>query len=111
MLHQFAEKIKSWLEGYFWGIAVFLLVVLGVGVWRLGAAQKVKFEPQIEQNAFPIHLEGQQEGDFVASKNGEVYYPKLCKSASRINPENRLFFASAIEAEGAGYRRSAQCGD
>ncbi len=94
---------------YFWGFALFLAVVLLVGVWRLFAVQQALFEPKLVPNAFEILLDGRVEGDFVASKNGTVYYPKACKSASRIKEENRLFFASALEAEGAGFRRSAQC--
>ncbi|MSR75988.1 MAG: hypothetical protein EXS68_00135 [Candidatus Ryanbacteria bacterium] len=109
MLHQFTEKIKGLIEVYFWGLGVFLVVVIGVGLWRLTVAEQAKFEPKLVPNAFEIRLDGQGTGNFVASKNGKVYYPKACKSASRIKDENRLFFASALEAEGAGYSRSAQC--
>jgi hypothetical protein len=111
MLPQFWEKIKSALEALFWPSVAFLVVVLTVGVWRLTLAQRVKIKPQIIENAFPIDLSGTTAGDYVASKNGEVYYPTACKSAGRIKPENRLFFATALEAEGAGFRRSTQCGN
>lgn len=109
MLHQFTEKIKGLVEEYFWGFALFLAVVIGMGVWRLSVAEEAKFEPKLVPNAFGMRFDEVAEGDFMASKNGEVYYPKGCKSASRIKDENRLFFASALEAESAGFRRSAQC--
>ncbi len=48
-------------------------------------------------------------GNFVASKNGSKYYPVNCKSASRIKPENQIFFASSTEATSRGYVLSDQC--
>ncbi|MEK7650070.1 MAG: hypothetical protein AAB367_03905 [Patescibacteria group bacterium] len=111
MLHQFTEKIKTLVNTYFWGLAAFLIIVVVAGLWRIFVVKQVKIEPRIERGAFQIDLDREGVGSFVASKNGAVYYPKTCKSASRIKSENRLFFASALEAEGAGFRRSAQCGN
>lgn len=48
-------------------------------------------------------------GLFVASKNGTKYYPKGCKSADRIKPENQVWFATGQEAESRGYELSTQC--
>ncbi len=48
-------------------------------------------------------------GNFVASKNGSKYYPIGCKSASRIKPENQIFFANSTEATSRGYVLSDQC--
>ncbi len=48
-------------------------------------------------------------GLFVASKNGTKYYPKGCKSADRIKPENQVWFATGQEAESRGYELSNQC--
>lgn len=48
-------------------------------------------------------------GKYVASKNGEKYYPLDCGSANRIKPENKVFFDSTAEAERAGYTESQQC--
>ncbi len=109
MLHQFAEKIKGLGGAYFLSFIVFLTVVAGVGVWRIFMARQAKFEPILAPNAFDVRFDRQSGGSFIASKNGEVYYPKACASVGRIRPENRLFFASALEAEGAGFRRGTQC--
>lgn len=48
-------------------------------------------------------------GNFVASKNGAKFYPVTCKSASRIKPENQIFFATETEATSRGYELSDQC--
>lgn len=49
------------------------------------------------------------EGAFVASKNGEKYFPVGCGSAKTIKPENAMYFATAAEAEAAGKTQSVQC--
>ena len=48
-------------------------------------------------------------GQYVASKNGEAYYLPWCGGASRINEENRVWFASKAEAEAKGYRPAKNC--
>ena len=48
-------------------------------------------------------------GQYVASKNGERYYLPWCGGVSRINEENKVWFASKAEAEAAGYTPAANC--
>ncbi len=54
----------------------------------------------------PKQLEQEQ---FVASKNGQKYYPPDCASANRIKEENRVYYTSATEAEADGKELSSQC--
>ncbi len=109
MLYRFQEKIKGFVDTYFVGILAFLIVVFFAGIWRFIVSGESKIDHTIEQNVFAIHLDRQTVGDFIASKNGAVYYPTACKYASRIKDENRLFFASVADAEGSGFKRSTQC--
>lgn len=46
---------------------------------------------------------------YVASKNGKLYYKADCSGAKRISPKNEVWFASALEAEKAGYNPSPSC--
>ncbi|MDO8676574.1 MAG: hypothetical protein Q7K16_02900 [Candidatus Azambacteria bacterium] len=48
-------------------------------------------------------------GNFVASINGEAYYPINCAAAQRIKEENRIWFNSSEEAEVDGYRPAQNC--
>jgi len=48
-------------------------------------------------------------GQYVASKNGEVYYLPWCGGVSRIKEENRVWFVSKEEAEKRGYRPAKNC--
>ncbi len=66
---------------------------------------QTSFSSGTETKSGEISLEGQ----YVASKNGKLYYTKGCKGADRIKPENQVWFANSSEAEGLGYTRSASC--
>lgn len=48
-------------------------------------------------------------GQVVASRNGTRYYPQGCPGAARISEANKVWFASAVAAEAAGYARAANC--
>lgn len=48
-------------------------------------------------------------GAYVASKNGTVYHLPWCSGAKRIKEENKRWFASKEEAEGAGLRPASNC--
>lgn len=45
----------------------------------------------------------------VASKNGTKYHYAHCSGAKQIKEENKLYFASAILAEQAGYALATNC--
>ncbi len=47
--------------------------------------------------------------NFVASKNGTKYYSATCASASRIKPQNQVWFASSASAALAGYSPALNC--
>ena len=47
--------------------------------------------------------------NFVASKNGAKYYGAGCSGASRIKAANQVWFASASDAEAAGYTLASGC--
>jgi hypothetical protein len=49
------------------------------------------------------------EGQFVASKNGTKYYLPSCSGVSKIKEENKVYFASAADAQAAGYSAAANC--
>ncbi len=49
------------------------------------------------------------EAPFVASEGGTKYYPRACAAASRIAEANRVWFASAADAEAAGYAKAVHC--
>lgn len=46
---------------------------------------------------------------YVGSKSGSVYYIPSCKGAHSIKEENKVWFASASDAEAAGYKPAATC--
>ncbi len=48
-------------------------------------------------------------GPFVGSKNSDVYHVPWCPEAKKINPENRVNFNTAADAQAAGYRPCKVC--
>jgi hypothetical protein len=48
-------------------------------------------------------------GGVVASMNGTKYYTPTCKGVERIEPDNRVWFASAALAEDEGYEPAENC--
>lgn len=50
-----------------------------------------------------------QKGDIVASKNGKRYYYPWCGGISRISEKNKIYFASALEAEKFGLTLASGC--
>jgi len=46
---------------------------------------------------------------FVASKNGTKYYSLGCSGASRIKPENQVWFKDREDAEKSGFTFSSTC--
>lgn len=51
-----------------------------------------------------------QEGEFVASSRGQVYYWVGCDAWRPLAPANRRYFRTRAEAEAAGYRASGARG-
>lgn len=43
---------------------------------------------------------------FVASRRGTYYYPADSGGGARLSPENRVYFETAEDAEGAGFRKA-----
>ena len=59
-----------------------------------------------EQKTFVVN-----EKRYIASKNGEKYYLPNCSGASKIKPENMIWFGTKEEAEKSGYELSTTCKD
>jgi len=56
-----------------------------------------------------IPIPSSAQGNYVASKNGKLYYPVDCASAKRIALKNRMWFATSEDAEKSGFTPSSSC--
>jgi len=50
-----------------------------------------------------------ESSEVIGSKKGTKYYLPWCGALSRVKPENRVVFASAVLARQAGYTPAANC--
>lgn len=117
MIYKTGEKIKVWWEAheqelFLMGMLVLISsIIFGTGRLWLSHSYEIRSrEIEIEENAFSMSPpRAETDARFVASVNGEKYYPAGCKAANRIKEENRIWFTSENEAREIGYTPSAQC--
>jgi hypothetical protein len=75
--------------------------------------ERPAYAPPSDTAAAPAENARAEPGEgmaWVASSRGEVYYRRGCSNASRLVPENRVYFRTEEEAKRAGYRRSGSPG-
>jgi hypothetical protein len=87
-------------------IMKFILAFVAILLIALLAATRPFDCPQNPEIKPLSDLEPPSQGEFVASKNSDVYHYKDSYYAQRILPGNRVWFETAEEAEKAGYRKS-----
>lgn len=120
----FIHKIKS-KTGLDKETLLYLLVVILVGVSSFGLGRISTEEILIEDREIMIeNNESVQSEDvdissseinlstekrYIASKNGKMYYSLGCSGASRIKPENAVWFKTREDAEKSGFLFSATC--
>ena len=116
-------RFRGWVSGLskrFWDdaflvAAVVLIALAAFGLGRLsvmyGGHEPLKIEyPEGGQGATAVSgVPETAAKTFVASINGTKYYLPNCSGVSRINDENKIWFATKEEAELAGYAPAANC--
>ena len=105
-----------------------VVVLVGVGAFGLGRLSRIEEakRPLIIRNGSDIAVPvpsvqtaaaaqslpaqaGVATGPIVASKSGTKYYLSTCSGAKNIKDANKVYFASAAEAQAAGYTAAANC--
>ena len=103
---------------------IIVLTIVAVGLVSFFISHKFIRDKDVEANIVPVSevqntpsspkpvvsdTSSSSGAAFVASKNGERYFPVTCGSAKTIKPENAIYFATQAEAEAAGKTKSVQC--
>ncbi|MBP6883912.1 MAG: hypothetical protein KBC06_01620 [Candidatus Pacebacteria bacterium] len=128
------EKIKGWLDsdGGKNVLIIIIVILVSFGSFELGRLSKEDSNAGIKIIPPPI-LESAISGQgasaisavtpakavqkparpvdnyFFASNRGSKYYSLGCSGGKTIKQENRVYFATAVEAEKAGYTLSSSC--
>lgn len=90
-------------------ILVLVICLVGIGAFSLGwVARGNADSPPIQTQKLNLSGVGAV-GLYVGSKNSDRYHYRWCSGADRINPDNKLFFRSAEQAESAGYKPADNC--
>lgn len=118
------EKIKQILESEKGKdiLIVIIVILVGLGSFELGRLSKehqnsgIKIEYLNEdlikpenQPANVIRAVESTNKTFFASNKGSKYYSIGCSAGKTLKQENRIYFATREEAEGAGYELSSLC--
>jgi hypothetical protein len=127
------EKLKSFLlnDQIFYGIIVILVALASFGLGRASVVEKgqnlIENEVVTESvpaaalsvSAVPLKTAAAPTatavppattaGNLVGSKSGTKYHLTTCPGAKQIKEENKVYFASVVEAEAAGYKPAANC--
>jgi hypothetical protein len=131
-IHNIANKIKGGgpIDK---SLIMYLFVILGVGgsSFVLGRLSVVPVQAASDQGIQIIHMDNTQSGyqthskksiassdtpsletagkNYVASKNGKLYYPVSCSGAKRIATKNQVWFKNSSDAETSGYTKASSC--
>jgi hypothetical protein len=105
-----SKYLVSYLQNtwFFVGFTLILAILVVFGAIKLDVLFQNRPGITIAKTAFDTNVSG-KEGSYVASKNSDLYYFPWCGIVSRIKDKNKVWFASRIDAEKAGYKPSANC--
>lgn len=120
-LEQNDKKIKSVIQG----LVILQVIIISYlfayiyGVYNRGEGpefllghSEVDFLDKNDKVAGKIDVEANNsdtELNIVASVNGARYYYLHCSGVGRIKVENRVYFATEVDAESAGYTLALNC--
>ncbi|MDQ5952976.1 MAG: Ada Zn binding protein [Patescibacteria group bacterium] len=96
---------------YFLVLLIILVGLASFGMGRLsvkGSGEETENVEFIVPELSKINMDFSGFG-YLASINGTKYYPRGCKTANRIKPDNRVYFKSGVDASKTGYERSSSC--
>ncbi len=130
-IHNITEKIKSIGHRFVESIVTVVVITLvSLGSFFLGrfsnnnniyeskvlsenkiidSKTNVENNDEIIEYTKKVPQINKEEGKYLASKNGKMYYPVSCKSASRIKDKNRVYFKTEDDAKYLGYRKAENC--
>jgi len=115
-INDFFNKIKSKLNiDIYLILCLFIVILVGISSFGLG---RLSVNSNLEKNSNttilnrknqPSFQANTQKREYLASKNGKLYYSIKCSKNNKIMTKNKIWFATQIEAETAGYRLSLSC--
>lgn len=118
IINDFLDKIKSRFD-IDNSVFVYSFVIILVGISSFGLGYLYKGVSANDKSVKDITIEDKDikntndnvivEKNYVASKNGKMFYPSGCSSANRIKEENRVWFSTSEEAISSGYELSSTC--
>lgn len=110
-INETLEKIKP----FYYLMLILVIASIFFALWRISSLEEGHLPIRIvygEATSTELVLETSFEeggGEVIGSLTGKKYYFPWCGTVNRIKPENRIHFASIIEARLAGYSPAGNC--
>lgn len=122
-IHDTFRKINQFLDSETGKdvLVIIIVILVGLGSFGLGRLSKKAQNEGLwveyaDEGANVINsINNTQDGEnktssaFFASSKGTKYYSVSCSAGKTIKQENRVYFNTREEAEGAGYELSSAC--
>jgi hypothetical protein len=125
IINNFLNKIKRYLNiDAEMVLYIIIIIIVGFASFFLGRMSIVNnreesgiifinqdnYTDKIQANSLKSESEiKKQIGNFVASKNGKLYYPVNCKLSNRLSEKNKIYFDTKEEAESSGLDFATGC--
>lgn len=110
MLHEWFGKVKARENDILLTCTIFAVAIMGFALGRISAIRENQYKINTASVNLPNLENPPQSGaTLVGSKEGAVYHLLTCPGAKSIKEDNKIYFATAKEAEKAGYRPAANC--
>ena len=120
MIAKIVKLCKDNEKDLFLAATIILVAAISFGLGRLSKIREEKTpitiesaaittEDQIGREATVSSQPAKEDKIFVASKNGKKYYYAWCDAAKIIKDQNKVWFATAEEAQKAGYEPAGNC--
>ncbi len=132
------ERIKLYQESLFLVLVITMVGLIGFGLGRLSAKysspaldikstlvnttdlSKIATGESAEQKSFTSQSATSQDPDtnesrevaerkIVGNKQSKIYHFEDCPGALRMSDTNKMFFASILQAQQAGFRPAGNC--
>lgn len=134
-MKNFIEKLKFHQDSIFLAAVIIMVGLIGLGLGRLSAkyqAAELKIQSTLvnttdlnkivtskdevnvtlENSATPLETQKREVAanqKVVGNKSSKIYHYEDCPGALRMSENNKIFFASVLEAKTAGFRPAANC--
>lgn len=120
MLSKIKSFVDAWADELFLVAVILLVGLISFGLGRLSVNSSESNELVVESTPVAtseiINLKSEiasggevEAATIVGNKSSKIYHREDCPGAQRMSEANKIYFASIVEAQKAGFRPAGNC--